>query len=536
VFDLVIKGGTVIDGTGKRGPFKADVAVRGRAIARIDAKGDLGPSDAREFIDASGLMVMPGVIDIHSHSDLSLPVHGNAASSLLQGITTEVVGSCGWSLAPCKKETIDTVLKGLVGALLGEEEFKAIDWEWRSFGEYLTYLKKRGTGTNVYPLVGQSLLRAHIVGTEKRPPTPGEVAAMQELLEQCLVEGGHGLSTGRSYLPGGHADTAEIIDLAAVVAAYGGIYTSHIKSEADQLIEAVQEVIDIADATGVKAQVSHHKAIGAQNFGKVKETLSMLEGASEDGLDVSCDVYPYDFAQVYQIWRSIGSALEISDGDKLKEAIKSQETRIKLKEKYASEEEEGKGLIAGRDNYRIMSSPSQPGLAGKTLGQGAEDSGQDLVDFVCDLLLEDEFDLRVAASMDERDVQAVIKHPLTMISTDAFALDQELEGSVPIHPRHYGTYPRVLGHYARDIGLVDLTTMVHKVSGLPGRKLGLTDRGTLAVGNWADMVVFDAAEIGDRATANNPYSEPKGITAVVVNGSVAVRNGKVTGARNGMVI
>ncbi len=575
MLDILIRGGLIVDGTGNT-PYQGDLGVKD---GRVTAAGRLEGAEAAVVIDAAGLAVSPGFIDMHSHSDLSLPTHPLASSSLVQGITTEVAGSCGWSLAPVKDETAGTVLKGLCEALLGAvpKELQVEDpaspapvklppIAWHSFGEFLTYLENLGIGANLYPVVGQSLIRAHVVGTGRRPATPGEIVAQQSLLEACFDEGARGLSTGRAYAPGGHASTEEIIALCRVVARRKGIYTSHIKDESAGLVDAVAEAIRIGRESGASVEVSHHKAIGRSNFGKVAETLAMMEEARSSGVDVTCDCYPYSFAQVYSLLTEIPGVSPRQTDDELRTLLGKEEFRTKVTAELckASTEEHGTpGFFARPENTMFVSLGRSHELEGQTItvllgpnplgrpAAGDESSrgkakptpkplepsqARPLVDRCLDFLLAQDLHVNLAAVMCEPDVETVLGHAETMVGTDAFTVDADLGARAPIHPRHFGSFPRALGHHRRERGLCDLATMVRKVTGLPARKLGLGDRGLLARGNWADVVVFDPATIADRATAKEPYLEPVGIRWVIVNGRVAVENGKVKGERAGRVL
>ncbi len=570
MLDIVIRGGLIIDGTGNA-PYPGDLAVKD---GRIVAVGRLEGAEAAVVIDASGLAVAPGFIDMHSHSDLSLPLHPLASSSLLQGITTEVAGSCGWSLAPVKNETARSVLKGLCEALIGAipPEIDAGGEEgtssagparpepplgWYSFGDYLAFLETRGIGTNLYPIVGQSLIRAMVVGTERRAATPGEIRAMQALLDASLEEGARGLSTGRAYAPGGHASTEEILALAKVVARRGGLYTSHIKDESSGLIEAVDEAIRIGRESGVRVEISHHKAIGRPNFGKVGRTLAMMEEARQAGVDVTCDVYPYAFAQVFSMLSEIPGVTLRQSLEDIRALFGKAEFREKVAAdliKASAEEHGTPGYFSRPGNIKLVSVGRDHDLEGQTLAAvfgpnplGAAEPGakatplepglaRRLVGQVLDFLLAQDLHVNLAADMDEADVETVLGHPQTMVGTDAFTLDGDLGERTPIHPRHFGTFPRVLGHYGRERKLGDLGALVQKITGLPARKLGLRDRGLLARYMWADVVVFDPATIADRATAKEPYLAPVGIKWVLVNGRVAAQDGRALGVRAGMVL
>lgn len=566
MLDILIRGGLIVDGTGAA-PRQADLGVAG---GRIVAIGDLDGAESVEVYPAEGLAVAPGFIDLHSHSDLTLPSHPRATSSLVQGITTEVAGSCGWSLAPLKGETAQKVLKGLCQGLTGAVPPEIDpgadgdgDLAWYSFGEYLAYLEQRGIGVNLYPIVGQSLLRAHVVGGDRRRATTGELRAMEALLEACLDEGARGLSTGRSYAPGANAPTEEIVALARVVARRGGLYTSHIKDEGSGVVEAVEEAIRIGRESGVRVEVSHHKAVGRGNFGRVTETLGLMERARSEGVDVTCDVYPYAFAQVFSLLGAFsdvpGSGLDAPDPPEAE--VRRVLARPEFREaavnellKLAARTGKVPGPFATPAHYLVVAAGQDHDLAGLPLDQalrlpeepaaaadaspGAPDPKlvREAVDRVLDFILAQNLKVNIAAVMDEADVETVLRHPATMVGTDAFTLDRELDPRTPIHPRHYGTFPRVLGHYRRDRGLADLAEMVRKITALPARKLGISDRGLLARGLAADVVVFDPETIADRATGGDPYRLPVGLRLVLVNGRTALREGEVLGAQAGQIL
>lgn len=528
MLDCTIVGGLVYDGSGREA-FRADVGVLGGRIVRV---GKIGPGETGEgtaVISAAGLCVAPGFIDMHSHSDLTLPVDRRAESSLAQGITTEVAGSCGWSLAPLKTETVRGVVRGLVRGLTGIGP-KELKMTWHSFSEYVRFLSERGTGTNLYPVIGQSLLRAHVVGLGRRPATAEEIAAMRAMLRRAMEDGCRGLSAGRSYAPGCHGDTGELVALCAEVAPFGGIYTAHVKNESAELVPAVEEVVAVCRRAGVRGQVSHHKAVGRANAGRVATTLALIEEARAEGVDVHCDVYPYDFAQVFRMRDSLMPKWRGRPAAQVVEQLKDPVTRDELRPRAL------RGLLKTPENYVVISAPGREAAEGSTLAEGAARAGREPFDYCCDLLAATGMEARIAAQMDEGDVRTVLAHPLAMIGTDAFAIDGPPREGVPLHPRHYGTFPRVLGHYARDLGLLDLAAAVHKATGMPAGKLDLEDRGRVAEGCWADLVVFDAAGIADRATAKQPALPPDGIHHVLVCGRPAVTGGKCTGVLAGRVL
>lgn len=540
MLEAVIRGGTVVDGTGRPG-FKADVGIKDGKIASI---GDLSMAEAQLVVDATGCVVCPGFIDMHSHSDLSVMAHRNASSSLCQGITTELVGSCGWSMAPVKEETRKSVLQGLISTLVNREAFESLDWSWHSFGEFLDSLEKGGLGVNVAPLVGQSLIRAHVVGTENRPATSGEIQAMKALVADAMESGAWGMSTGRSYRPGGFAPTSEIMCLAQVVARYDGIYTTHIKSEGDDIFSAVNEAIEICRKAEVRTEISHHKAVGVANFGKVNRTLEMIADARKEGLPISIDLYPYEFSQATSLVRMVPpevleeakKALGLTSGSSIFPT--SEEIERMLKDPgFVSRVKENPQLMAAlarMGKYVILRAPSFPQFEGRVLDEISREENRSVPDVVLDLAVADGLGVWAAWPISMKDVHTVVRASFASIGTDAFALDHPISPT-PVHPRHYGTFPRVIGRFVRE-GVLSLEEAIRKCTFLPARTLGLPDRGCIQQGYWADLVVFDPESIADRATAREPYLYPEGIKHVFVNGKLAFDGGEVKKAFAGKVL
>lgn len=538
MLEIVIRNGTVVDGSG-RPALKADVAIKDGRIASV---GDLSQAKARKVLDAAGLVVSPGFIDMHSHSDLSLMAHNRGESSLSQGITTEVIGSCGWSMAPVKEETRKSVLQGLISGLVHKEAFESLDWTWHSFGQYLDALQKAGIGVNVAPQVGQSLIRAHVVGTEKRDAAPGEIEAMKALVRQAMEDGAWGLSTGRSYRPGGFAPADEVIELAKVVGQFGGIYATHMKSEGDELFEAVDEVISISEKAGVKAEISHHKAVGKKHFGKVHRTLDTIENARRRGLQITVDTYPYEFAQASSLFRILPGAVwqQLKGGVKLAgEFPTEEEIRAVLKDKELLEKIKGVAELATASqrlaNYVIVKAPSSPELQGRVLEDVASEKGRSPIDVIVDLLRADGLDVWAAWPISMDDVHTVIRADFAMGGTDGFNVDRSISPTA-IHPRHFGTFPRIVGRFVTREHLFPLEEAVRKCTSNPARVMGIRDRGLVEAGFWADLVVFDAGRLLDTATGLDPYLRAAGIEYVLVNGKVALDRGTVKPVFAGQVL
>lgn len=522
-FDIVIKNGRIVDGSGNPW-FKADIGIKDGKIVKI---GKIDDKVAEEVIDANGLIVTPGFIDMHAHDDLIFFKDLFNKPKLQQGVTTVVIGNCGISPAPINKNTLD-ILKAYTG-ILGRD----VSFDWTSYGEFLDKLEALGElGTNVAGLVGHGTIRIAVMGMEARDPTKEELEEMKKLVAQSMEEGAFGMSTGLIYPPGVYSKTEELIELSKVVAKYGGIYATHMRDEADHLIEAVKEAIRIGREAGVSVEISHHKAAGKANWGKIRETLKMIERAREEGIDLTADAYPYTagssyLAAILPPWAHEGGE------EKLKERCRNPKTREEMK-KFIEERTDWQNFIkqAGWENIVLAYSPTYPEFIGKNILEISKELNKNPYDVVCDIIAEDGTSAEmIIFMMDEKDVEIVISHPYVMVGTDG--LDT---GEGNPHPRAYGTFPRVIGVYARDKKLMTIEEAVRKMASLPAQKLGLKDRGLIREGMWADIVIFDPKTIKDKATYQEPRNTPDGIEYVIVNGVISVEKGEVTGKRGGKVL
>jgi N-acyl-D-aspartate/D-glutamate deacylase len=532
-FDVLLRGGTLIDGTGGAGR-RGDVGVLGD---RILAVGDLSAVDVERVglvLDVAGRTVTPGFIDPHGHSDASLFLDGALASHLHQGFTTQLSGNCGDTLAP-----ITEVGRELVQLSLRASELTP---HWATFGEYLDRVAEQPLGPNVAFLVGHGTVRGSVMGSDARPATPDELAAMVGAVEAAMDAGAMGLSSGLIYSPGLHAPASEVEALVAATARRGGLYATHMRNEADGLFASLEEALGAVRAAGPDArlQVSHLKCGSRAVWGRGGEAVALLEAARADGLDVGADQYPYTAAAT-TLATILPPALQGLGVDACVSALVDPHIRDLVR----SEIERG---ISGWENVasdpgwgglRISHAASRPKWAGRSLAELADDEHEDPADLAFDLLVADRLDVSVVIEcMSEPDVETIMAVPWIAVCTDATARRPGhpiLDAGRP-HPRTYGSTARVLGTYARERGTLSFETAVAKLTSVPAARLGLRDRGVVREGAMADLVVLDAASIGEEATYTDPARYPRGIEHVIVNGRPAILGGAETGERSGRLL
>jgi N-acyl-D-amino-acid deacylase len=521
-FDILIRNGKLADGTGGK-VYSGDIAVKGGRIVRINAELDV---HAGTTIDAKGLIVSPGFIDMHSHSDTALPFDNRLESTLRQGITTSVIGSCGFSLAPVNEERIDIIKKEFD---IFSPPGVTFDITWRSFEEYLAELERSEISSNVIPLVGYGAIRiAGGPSYENRAPSNEEYHEMRRYTSEAMKAGVFGMSTGLIYPPQVYASTEEIIEVAKVVGANGGLYFSHIRGEGETVVKAVQEVIDIVIESGcIGGQIAHHKVAGSKFWGMSKDTLKLIAEANSRGVSVTCDQYPYNRGSTSLIsllppWVHEGGV------DELLQRISDPNIQQRIRNEI-EEATDWENMVeeAGWENIFIASVKTEKwketeglSLAEITKAQGYTDEFSVLFE----MLLDERGEVMMTMqSMGQEDIERIMKSEYTMIGTDGSGVSPTgvLSYGKP-HPRHYGTYPRVLGRYVREKGLLSLEEAVYKMTGFPAKILGLTDRGTLEEGKWADIVIFDPDTIIDNATFLDPHQFPTGLHHVIVNGALVV--------------
>jgi N-acyl-D-amino-acid deacylase len=498
--DLIIRNATVFDGSGAPG-VKADIAITGD---RITAVGKIG-GPAKAELDATGLAAAPGFIDVHSHDDFHVLAEPDVTHNTVQGITTVIVGNCGFGAAPFEagKEQMRAI-SAVGGPSTGSGRDGIRPWE--GYAGYLETIDANPPSLNVAVLVGHhTVRRAAMGGVEERLPSPDELSAMKRMVAEGMEAGAAGLSTGLVYEPGRYSDTAEVVALAEEVTPHNGIYVSHMRNEGGGLLDAVAETIGIGRAAGCGVEISHHKSVGKENWGRVARSLEMIEKAQTEGIDVAADQYPYTA-------RSTMLRALVQNGT------------------FSA----GSGGAMGRSSPSEVLLCSVPGAAeheGRTLQSFVDEWDLTGEDAAKKLLADLSNDILVAAfGMDEGDVRMVMAHPSTMIGTDG--LDT---GSKP-HPRAWGTYPRILGKYVREEGVISLADAVWKMTGFPAKKFALKDRGAIRANAYADIVLFDPGAVIDRATFEDPRNAPAGMPHVIVNGQFVVRDGKHTHARAGRAV
>ena len=534
-FDLAILNGRVIDGAGNPW-FKADLAIKGDEIAWM---GKRFKGESHKTLDASGCFVVPGFIDAHSHADFTSLVHRDMENLVHQGITTVVAGQCGSSLAPLSDLSREEAEKSLQGSLPEGVELKLT---WSTFEEYLREEEKERMGVNVAHMVGHGAVRAAAMGFEARPPTDEELDHMRELVEEAMKAGAFGLSTGLIYPPGLYAETSEIVELAKVAARFGGVYDSHIRGEGRGLMKALREALEIGFQAGIPVQISHHKIASKRLWGKSVETLKLFEEARSKGLDVTLDQYPY-VAGSTSLMALLPPWVHDGGREKALERLRDEEARKKIR-RDISEGIEGWENFAGELGWSnvyvtyVQSEANKP-LEGLNLTEIKEKKGvKDEFEALFQLLLEEEG----SASMvifygDEEDVKRIMRSPLHMVGTDAgsCAAHGPFRRGKP-HPRHYGTYPRVLGKYVREEQTLTWEQAVRKMTSLPAQRFKIWDRGLLKPGFKADITVFNPDTIIDKATFTDPHQYPEGIVHVVVNGGIAIEDGSLTKQRFGVTL
>ncbi|MDJ0835657.1 MAG: D-aminoacylase [Acidobacteriota bacterium] len=526
--DIVIRNGSVYDGTGSA-PVLADVCIDGDLITHVGSGKKL--KGAAE-IDATGKAVTPGFINMLSWATESLIHDGESQSDIRQGVTLEVFGE-GWSMGPLSPEMKARMQKDQSGI--------AYPIEWTTLGEYLEFLEKKGVSTNIASYVGATTLRIHEIGYEDREPTPEELQRMTELAAQAMREGALGIGSSLIYAPAFYAKTSELTALCKAVAPFGGRYISHMRSESNRLLEAMDELIQIAEEAGVPAEIYHLKAAGKPNHGKLDAVIQKIEQARARGLEISANMYTY-VAGATGLNASMPPWVQEGGFEKWAERLKDPRTRLRVAGEMAGDTDEWENLyyFAGPENMILVGfkNKSLRNLIGKTLAEVAVMRGTSPEETAMDLVVEDGSRVgTVYFLMTEENVKRQIKLPYMTFGSDGSSLAPEgvfLEGNP--HPRAYGNFARLLGKYVREENVIPLEEAIHKLTWLAASRLGIRERGKLEAGFRADVVVFDPATISDHATFEKPHAYSTGVHHVLVNGVQVLKDGEHTGATPGRVV
>ena len=520
-YDLLIQNGCVFDGSGNPG-IKRDVAIRGDMVVKIARKIDA--ATAHEMIDATGMAVSPGFIDPHSHTDIELLANPKAESKIRQGVTTEIGGNCGFSLFPPSEVNRDYLKKRYDLAL-----------DWHDVDGFFNALERRGIALNYGTLIGHSDLRCAVIGMEDRSPTIDERKKMDILLQDNLEMGVFGLSTGLIYTPGCFAGTDEIIELCRRVALYNGVYSTHMRNEGDYLLEAVEEAIDIARESKVSLQISHLKLAYPRNWPKVHAVLSRISEVEKEGIKILADRYPY-IATSTLLSVFIPPWIQQGSQEEFLNRLRDPRHRDDII-RYIRQQEE---RIGSWDTILIsyLVTTGNKEFIGKSILESARNAGITPPHFIIDLLIKEEGQVEmINFSLHEDNFKQIILHPRVVIGSDGWSLAPYGKlGEGQPHPRSYGTFPRMLGRYVREEGIMTLGEAIQKMTSLTAVKFGIKWRGFLREGFFADIVIFDPETVRDAATWENPHQYPVGIPYVIVNGEVVIREGKHTGKLPGRII
>lgn len=481
--DLALRDVRILDGSGAPA-FEGDVEVDQGRITSV------GPAarGARTEIPGSGLVLAPGFVDTHTHDDAALLAHPGLEFKLAQGCTSLVVGNCGFSLIP-----------GRTGEVLTDNVFGRLPVDWRDLDGLRQAVAARRPACNAVALIGHNAMRSAAMGVERREPTDRELTLMRDWTARAMDQGACGISTGLIYIPGRYSTTEEVVALAREVQPRGGLYATHMRNEGDHLLEAVEEALRVGREAGVGVHISHHKATGAQNWGKVAESLERVDRANQAGADVTLDMYPYTAGS--------GPMIQYFDLDRIDPVLAA--------------------------SIRLAYCPAFPGFEGRMVTDIAAERGVDAVEVVRTILTAPAGDrtISIQYGMSETDIEANLRHPKVMVGSDGIP---NLTGKP--HPRLYGTFPRILGEYVRDRGVIPLEEAVRRMTSLSCERFGLAERGRIREGWWADLVLFDAASVSDTATYEDPMQEPAGVRVVVVNGRIAYRDGHHTGVGAGRLL
>jgi N-acyl-D-amino-acid deacylase len=528
-FDLLIKNGRIVDGSG-RAAYVADVGIKDDRIVSI---GKLSQATATRTIDAQGLVVAPGFIDMLGQSETYLLIDPRAMSKVMMGVTTEITGE-GESIAPINERQIKE-----------QEDFLKrfnLTIDWRTLDGYFKRLEKQGSGVNLGTFVGATQVREYVIGYDDRPPTAQELDQMKKLVADAMRDGALGLSTSLQYVPARFAKTDELIELAKVAHQYGGIYATHQRSEANTMDASLDEVFEIAQKAQIPVEIWHLKTAYKKNWGRMPSVLARIKQARDRGLDITADIYPYiagstALSACLPPWAQEGGV------EKMLARLRDPQMRQRLKKEISEDQTEWENIYLGSGGPSgvligsVVNRELEP-LQGKRISEIAAEQKKDPLDALFDFILADHGQTgAIYFMMSEADMRAAMQSPLVSFCTDSGsrATDGPLAGSKS-HPRGWGSYPRILGHYVRDEKLLSLEAAIHKMTGAPAARVGLRDRGLIKEGMFADVTIFDPAKVIDKATYDSPNQYPVGIEYVLVNGKISVDKGQRTSALGGRVL
>ncbi len=519
--DLLIKDAWIYDGSGGP-PYRGDIGVLGERIAFITESSNV---NAQRVVHANELVASPGFMDVHSHSEFSLIAHPEAESKLLQGITTEINGNCGFSAAPIYHDAVRQK----------EKEFKkyGIKDRWNAFHEYFDVLSRSKLAINFATLVGHGNIRASVIGYDNIQPEESNIEDMVFLLKESIKDGAIGLSTGLICAPGVYSHDDEIVMLISRSGIKNLIYTSHIRSEGDRLIESLDELLGISERTGIRVHISHLKTSGRKNWHKIDKVISMINEKNSEEIKVTCDRYPYTASLT-----SLDSVLPswIYEGGDKAEINKLNNRKI------VSRMKKEMMITMGNDDYwkhvtiSSVGSKKNQSIEGRKVNEIAHEKGVSPIDLVTDLLIEENLCVdAIFFSMNEDNMRRILSLRGCMIGSDSPARTLAEAGGIP-HPRAFGTFPRFIGKYILGEGLMPLREAIYRITCLPAKTFGIKDRGILKEGAYADIILFDKEEIMDTSTFEKPLSAPKGFESIIVNGAVSFENGRLTGESAGKIL
>ena len=528
-FDLLIKNGRIVDGSG-RAAYTADLAIKGDRIVRI---GNLSNATATRTIDARGLVVAPGFIDMLGQSETYLLIDPRAMSKVMMGITTEITGE-GESIAPINERQIKEQQDFL-------KRFN-LTIDWRTLDEYFKRLEKQGSGVNLGTFVGATQVREYVIGYDDRAPTAQELEDMKKLVADAMRDGALGLSSSLQYVPARFAKTDELIELAKVAKQHGGIYATHQRSEGHTIDASLDEVFEIAQKAQIPVEIWHLKTAYKKNWGRMPNVLARIIQARNRGLDITADIYPY-IAGSTALSASLPPWAQEGGVEKMLARLRDPQTRQRLKKEISEDQTEWENIYLGSGGpsgvlIGAVVNRELESLQGKRISEIAAEQKKDPLDTVFDLILSDKGQTgAIYFMMSELDMRAAMQAPFVSFCTDSGsrATDGPLAGSKS-HPRGWGSYPRILGRYVREEKLLSLETAIHKMTGAPAARVGLRDRGLIRQGMFADITIFDPAKVIDRATFESPNQYPIGIEYVLVNGTISVDKGQRTSALAGRAI